>query len=61
MRKPPPELREAVQLHFRLRKAAILKEVHGWRDDPLNSAGHTAKLKALCTELEAELAKLPAQ
>ena len=61
MRKPPPELREAVQLHFRLRKAALLKEVHGWRDDPLNSSGHTTKLKALCTEFEAELAKLPAQ
>ena len=61
MRKPPPELREAVHLHFRLRKDALLKEVHGWRDDPHNSSPHTTKLKALCTELEAEFAKLPSQ
>ena len=61
LRVPPPELREAVHLHFRLRKDALLKEVHGWRDDPHNSSPHTTKLKALCTELEAEFAKLPSQ
>ena len=58
LRKPSAELKEAMQTHFRLRKDAILKETHGWRDDPLNSTAHATKLRALCTELEAALREL---
>ncbi len=38
-----------------LRHQAILKETHGWRDDPQNSASHATKLRTLCNELDAAL------
>ena len=58
IRKPSPELREAIHLHFRLRKQAILAECRGWRDDAQNSPAHAMRLRTLYAELEAAYAEL---
>lgn len=58
LRKPAAELKEAVELHFRLRKRAIIATVRAWASDAANSAQHTKNLERLEKELCKELNKL---
>ena len=55
-----PELREPIELHFKLRKDAILQQVHGWAKDSGNSARHASHMATLASELEAAIAKYAA-
>jgi len=57
LKSPPEELREAIYLHFRLRRKAILEQVEGWASDSANSARHAETMRALHVELQAMLEK----
>ena len=58
LRRPAEELKEAIVLHFKLRKRAIAEQVRGWAADPKNSDQHKRKLEAMEKELLKELNKL---
>ena len=47
LRRPAEELKEAIVLHFKLRKRAIAEQVRGWAADPKNSDQHKRKLEAM--------------
>ena len=53
LKSTPPELKEPIFAHFRMRRAAILDQVKGWATDSGNSPRHAATMGALHAELEA--------
>jgi baculoviral IAP repeat-containing protein 6 len=52
MRKPPPELREAILSHFALRRDAILANLHAMAAEKANSKPHAARMGTLIKQLE---------
>ena len=57
LKKPPPELKDPILDHFRLRRAAILDQVKGWASDTNNSPRHATAMGTLVKELEAAFEK----
>lgn len=56
LRKPTPEFETVIRNHFRLRRAAILRECRGWVSEA--RAGERTSLAPLVEQLAAELDKL---
>jgi baculoviral IAP repeat-containing protein 6 len=52
LRKPPPELRQAILSHFALRRADILANVRAMAAEKANSNAHTARMGTLLKQLE---------
>ena len=52
LKAPAKELKEPILAHFRMRKASILEQVHGWATDKANTSRHTTAMAALHTELK---------
>ena len=57
LKKPPPELKEPILDHFRLRRSGILEQVKGWATDTNNSPRHATAMGTLVKELEAAFEK----
>ena len=55
LKSPCKELTEPILEHFRMRRAPLLEQVRGWRDDPHNSISHKANMGTLLRDLEAAL------
>ena len=55
LRSPPPELKEAIHSHFRMRRRQIVEQVQGWAADAGNSSRHAETMRGLVRELEATI------
>jgi len=58
LKSPPPELKETIIRHFKLRKKTLLAQVREWSTDEKNSTKHASAMRGLLRDLEQAFAAL---